>query len=235
LALPPMNISDESFVREVDEELQRDQLLTLWQRYGRWAVAAIVLGLVAWGGWLYWSHLQMQEAALEGEKYVEVLDGLQAGSDLGADAKLAALAKSERPGYRASAAITRAAIQYQSGDRKKAIDGFAAIASDASVAQPWRDLALVRQTAAEFDTLKPDVIIARLKPLAISGNPWFGSAGEMTAIAYLRMGKNDLAGKLFADLGKAQEVPDSIRSRSVQMANALGVAVAKPVTKEVAP
>ena len=37
-------------------------------------------------------------------------------------------------------------------------------------AQPFRDLALIRQTTAEFDTLKPQVVVDRLRPLAVPGN-----------------------------------------------------------------
>jgi hypothetical protein len=44
----------EAFLREVDEELRRDELQSLWQRYGRLGIAIVVLLLAAWGGWLYW-------------------------------------------------------------------------------------------------------------------------------------------------------------------------------------
>ena len=107
------------------------------------------------------------------------------------------------------------------------------VASDTSVPQPWRDLALIRQTAAEFDSIKPELVVTRLRPLAAKGNPWFGSAGEMVAAAYLKMGKAELAGKMFADIGKDENVPETIRSRAVQMAGSLGVDSAPLPTKEV--
>ena len=37
-----------------------------------------------------------------------------------------------------------------------------------------------------------------MQPLAKPGNPWFGSAGEMTAMALIKQGKNAEAGQLFA-------------------------------------
>ena len=66
-------------------------------------------------------------------------------------------------------------------------------------------------------------MIDRLKPLAVPGNPWFGSAGEMVAISYLNMGKSDLAGPLFAQLAKDDNVPPTIRSRALQMAGVEGI------------
>ena len=73
--------------------------------------------------------------------------------------------------------------------------------------------------------MKPDEVVAKLKPLAVAGKPFFGSAGEMTAIAYLQMNKTREAGALFAALAKDEGVPESIRSRAVQLAGVLGVDV----------
>jgi hypothetical protein len=82
---------------------------------------------------------------------------------------------------------------------------------------------LVRQTAIEFDTMTPDAVIARLKPLATPGSAWFGSAGEMVGISHMKQGKKDLAGATFAAIAKDETVPESIRSRIVQLAGVLGV------------
>ena len=71
--------------------------------------------------------------------------------------------------------------------------------------------------------MKPEDVVTRLKPLAAPGNPWFGSAGEMVGIAYLKMGKNDLAGVMFGAVAKDNGVPETIRERVVQLAGILGV------------
>ena len=78
-------------------------------------------------------------------------------------------------------------------------------------------------TALEFDTMKPEQVIARLEPLAKPGNPWFGSAGEMTAMAMLKQGRKAEAGRLFAAIAADKPVPVTIRSRAVQIAGTLGV------------
>ena len=80
----------------------------------------------------------------------------------------------------------------------------------------YRDLALIRQTTIEFDALKPQQVVDRLKPLAVEGAPWFGSAGELVAIAYMKMCKPELAGPMFAAMAKDENVPQSIRSRARQ-------------------
>jgi hypothetical protein len=94
--------------------------------------------------------------------------------------------------------------------------------------QAYRDAALIRETALEFDSLKPDDVIARLEPLAKPGNPWFSSAGEMTAMAMIKQGKKQEAGRLFAAIAKDKSAPEGSRARSVQVASSLGVDAGQP-------
>ena len=104
-----------------------------------------------------------------------------------------------------------------------AIAKYREVANDKGLPQLYRDVGTIRLTALEFDTLKPEEIIARLEPMAKAGNPWFGSAGEMTALALLKLGKKAEAGKLFAQIAADNQVPNSIRTRAVQVAGTLGV------------
>ncbi|CCW15764.1 Mlr7403 protein [Sphingobium indicum BiD32] len=220
VALTPQN--SEAFMREVDEAVRQDQLLTVWQRYGRWILVAVVVGLAAFGGWLYWQHHSKTEAEAVSEQMDAVLATATGGGTPDAR-QLDALTKASQPGYRASALLVQAGTASRKGDAKGAIALYGAMVADTGLDQPYRDLALIRQTALEFETLKPQQIVDRLKPLAIEGAPWFGSAGELVAIAYMKMGKNDLAGPLFAGIAKDANVPQSIRSRARQMAGLLGI------------
>ena len=66
-------------------------------------------------------------------------------------------------------------------------------------------------------------VAAQLQPLAQPANAWFGSAGELLAMAYLEQGKRAEAGRLFAEIARTETVPNPIRSRARQMAGVLGV------------
>lgn len=221
MAITPQN--NEAFLREVDEGLRRDQAANFWRHYGRWVIVALVAALVAFGGYLFWQHRQTQASERAGEQLQIAYDKLGAGDTAAAMAPLAALSTSKIDGYRALAAFTQADILLQKNDLRGAAAKFGTVAGDESIAKPFRDLALIRQTTAEFDTLKPEVVITRLRGLAAAGNPWFGSAGELIAVAYLRQGRRDLAGQMFGRLSKDEQVPQSIRQRAVQMAGVLGV------------
>lgn len=219
-ATPP---TDQAFLREVDEELRREQLMTFWRRWGRWIVVAVIVGLIGLAAGLWWRQHQAEQAGADGEKLAAAYKALAANKPDEAQKMLTALAGSSASGVRALARFTQADILLQKKDSKGAAAKFAEVANEESYAQAFRDLALLRQTATEYDSLKPQTVVDRLQGMAVKDSPWFGSAGEMVAIAYLRMGKRDAAGKLFGEIGQAEGVPASIRQRAVQMAGVLGV------------
>jgi len=215
--------SGETFLREVDENLRRDQLQDMAKKYGAWIGAAVVLLLVAVGGWIYWQDRQENAAAQDSEVLAQIYADIGAGRVANVPQRLDALAVESDGALKASAMLARAAVAVEQNDRAAATAKFNQVAADEDLPQPYRDLGLIRATAMEFDTIRPEQVIARLKPLTKPGNPWFGSAGELTAMALIKQGKKLEAGRLFAAIAADQQVPESIRARSVQIAGTLGV------------
>lgn len=217
--------TDEAFLREVDEELRRDQMVDVWSRYGRWIVGAIIAGLAVFAGilgWRYWSHSRAEGEAVTLQK---AYDAIAANKPDASSAPLAELDGSGGPGYRAVARMIEGNRLLNAGKAKEAAAKFAAVAGDDAVGKPVRDLALIRQTTIEFDTLAPQTVVDRLQPLTAKGSAWLGSAGELVAIAYLKMGKPNEARELFKLVGEGEDVPDTIRQRAVQMVDAVDVGV----------
>lgn len=224
LALTPDSSSD-AFLREVDENLRRDQAQAFAKRYGTMIAGAALLFLAAVGGWLYWQDRQSKAAAADSETLTSALTSLDAGPSAypTVSPTLDKLTNSSSEGIATEARLAQAAIALGSGNRASATAIYRSIADDKGLADPFRDLATVRLAALEFDSVKPEAVIARLEPLAKPGNPWFGSAGELTAMAMLKQGRKADAGRLFAAVAADKQVPESIRSRAVQIAGTLGV------------
>jgi hypothetical protein len=230
LAQPP-DITD-TFVREVDENLRRDQLRDFFKAYGNWLIAGVVLFLAASGGLIWWHQHQVQKAEGQIEQLSGVYTDIGAGKIAQSQQTLDKLSDSGSKAVRASARFARAALAIQQGDLKTAIATYKSLADDSGLPQPYRDAALVRQTALEFDQIQPQEVISRLQPLAKPGEPWFGSAGEMTALALAKQGKRAEAGQLFAMIAKDNTVPSSIRDRATQLAASFGVDVSSALQSQ---
>jgi hypothetical protein len=219
LALTPT--PNEALLREVDDAVRQDDLRQFWIRYGRLLIAAVVLGLAAFAGYLIWKNYQQEQAEANSVRYAEMLAGTTA-SQVDQNA-IAELSNARQPGYRAGALLSKAAVTAAKGDTKGAVAAYGVIIADTSLAQPFRDVALIRQTALQFDTLPPQQVIDRLHPFVAAGSPWLGTAGELSALASMKLGKNDQAGTMFAAIARDPNVPRTIQTRAVQMASLLGV------------
>lgn len=221
MALPPDTA--DSFVREVDEKLREDQAKEFFQKNGKWIGGLLALILLVAGGYFVWEGRQQKQASEDSEAISAALERIGNGNPKAASDDLAKLQDSSIDTTRAAALLSRAAIALQQNDRKTAVELYKKVADDSGLPQAYRDLATIRAVATEFDALKPDEIIARLKPLAEPGQAFYGTAGELTAMALLNKGDKAGAAQLFARLAADRDVPETIRSRSVQVAGSLGV------------
>lgn len=222
MALPP-DTPDESFLREVDENLRRDQAADFAKTYGKWLIAAVILMLAAVGGWLYWQDRQQRETAAQTEELMGIYNDIATGRTRQAQIRLAPLKDSGNEIVSALALLTEAAMALDRNDRNAALTNYRALAEDDGMPESYRNLSLIRATALEYDSIKPEEVIARLEPLTKPGSPWFGTAGEMTAMAYLKQGQKEKAGRLFAAIAADRQVPETLRNRAVQVAATLGV------------
>ena len=220
MAQPP-DIS-ETFVKEVDENLRRDRINDFFKDNAAWLVGGLILFLAAAGGWIWYQQHRVQLAEQHVEQLATIYKDIGTGNTAKVPQQLDDLSQSSSKAVRATALLTRAAFALQQNDPKLAIATYKKVAEDSSIPDAYRNGALIRQTALEFDQLEPQQVIERMKPLAQAGSPWFGTASEMTALALIKQGKKKEAGQLFAKIAKDKTVPQSLRDRSIQIAGSLG-------------
>jgi len=211
----------EAFLREVDEELRRDQLANLWRRYGRWLLIAVGGFLIALAVFLYWAEQRQEKISQQSDRLARAVQLLNEGNAEKALPELQALAGEGSDGIKALARLAEASQFVRADEKEKAISTYEAIAADKSLAEPFRQLASFRAVQLQYDALTPQQAIDKLKPLAQDGTPWFGPAGELLAVAYLDAGQPQLARALFEAISGSDAVPASLRARASQMISML--------------
>ena len=214
--------SDDVFMREVDEAVRQDEVANFAKKFGLPIGIAVALGLAAFGGWLVWSGQQESKLEESSEQLITALDELEANNPDAANEKLAAIAAGDSEGAAGMARLLQAGIALGQNKTEEAVGLYGQVANDPALPQEIRDLAKVRMVAANFDNMEPQAVIDQLGPLATAESPWFGSAGELVAFAYLAQDKPDQAGPLLVAIAKDENVPESLRSRTRQLAGLLG-------------
>lgn len=223
MALSPND--GETFLKEVDDELRREQISNFFTRYGWWIIGGVVAILAAVGGYLWWSGHQAEARENAGESLISAVSQLNGGTRGAAAARpqIDALAGSSIEGYRAAALFARATSQAQTGDNRGAIATLQGIEGDQGLDQIYRDAAMIRRTQLEYDGLQPQEVIRRLGGTANGDSAWASAAGEMVGVAHLKMNRPDLAGPIFVRVARDENAPETMRQRASMMAASLGL------------
>jgi hypothetical protein len=207
------------FIREIDEDLRRENLEKLWRKYGIYALGlavVIVLAIAAYTGWRHYSENYRVERARE---YESALQLVAAGDAKAADA-LAALATDD-DGYAALAKLQAAALKAKAGDVVGAVAAYEQLAADSAVDEELRQLAVILLALHTADTAAPEELTKRLQPLTESGNPWRYSALEITAVLAQRSGDKAKAQEILTGIADDLNAPQGLRQRATEMLAAL--------------
>lgn len=210
-------------MREIDDAVREDQYREFGEKFGKPLIALVILGLAAFGGYLFWDGQREAEMEADSEALVAVLDQAEAGNFDSANSSAATLAGESEGAAKAAALLIQAGIALDQERVSDAVALYAQVASDEGAPPVLRNLALIREMSASFDTRDPAQVIEKLSPLAVPGNPWFGSAGELVAMAHAEQGNSEQAGTLFGEIARNEDVPETLRARARQMAGLMGV------------
>jgi hypothetical protein len=199
--------------QEVDEEVRREQLNKLWQRYGHYVVVLcilIVAGVGAWRGYEWW---QAKKAGEAGTAFEQAATLAQTGKHQEAEAAFAKLANDGTAGYRVLARLSEAA-ELAPNDPKAAVGAYDSIAADTNAGQLIRDLAAVRAGYLLVDSASFAELSARLEPLTAGDRPFRHSAREILALSAWKSG-DMAAARQWTDLIMSDpQSPPQTRSRA---------------------
>ena len=211
--------------QEVDEEVRREQLQKLWERYQNYVIAGIALVLIAVAGWRGYEWWEAKKAAEAGTTFEAAISLANEGKHAEAEAAFGKVAVDGTSGYRALARMRQAAEVAQS-DAKAAIATYEKIAADGSVGADLRDLAGVRAGTLLIDAGSFSDARARLEPLAGERRPYRYTARELLALAAWRAGDVAAAKRWFNLIMTDVSTPPTSRSR-IEMLAALVAAEGK--------
>ncbi len=185
--------------QEVNEEVRREQLKKLWQRYGNYVIAVCLLVVVGVGTWRGYEWWEAKKAAEAGAAFEQAVTLAESGKQQEAEAAFAKLAANGNAGYRILARL-REAGELARTDRKAAVSAYDEIAADRSVGQVIQDLATLRSGFLLVDSASYGEMRARLEPLTGTERTFRHSARELLALSAWKEG----------DMGAARQWTDAI-------------------------
>ena len=199
--------------QEVDEEIRREQLTKLWQRYGNYLVALCVLIVAAVGAWRGYEWWQAKQAAQSGAAFEQAVTLAEAGKRQEAEAAFAKLAADATAGYRVLARLRQAA-ELAPTDSKAAVAAYDDIAGDKNAGRVVQDLAAVRAGYLLVDSVPYSDLRTRLEPLTAADRPFRHSAREILALSAWKSGDMAAARQWTDAIMTDPQSPSGTRSRA---------------------
>ena len=213
-AKSPMANNEDTLIREVEEELRRERMQELWNRYGTYfLIAAIALVAAVWGVRFY-NDRKAAAAAAAGASFNEALQLAEKSKAEEARAAFEKIASGGPAGYAALARLQLAAAAAKAGDRAKAATEYAALADDKGADATLRSLAALNLAMLKVGDGAFTEVENRLNDLAADTSPWRSNAREMIAVGALKAGQTEKARSALERILADAEAPPSVRERS---------------------
>ncbi len=203
----------DNFLREIDEEVRRDQAADLWKKYGNLIIVLLALLVAGVGVWRFWQYRQDQAAQAVSARLETALKASRESRGEEAEKTLAELAREGAGGY-ALVARFRFAAEAARRDPADGAKAFDALSSDVAIEATFRDLARIRSAMLKVDLAPYAEIKASLEPLAGATGIWRHTARELLGVSALKAANMDDAGRWFDQIVVDREAPQALRQRA---------------------
>lgn len=210
-------MSDDSFFREVSEELRHDRFKAVWTKFGAWIVAAIVLTIAVTAGIVGWDRYQTVQANKSGDDYLAAVDLARDGKGAEAVAALEAIAADGYGAYPDLARMSIGGVLHEQGKPEEAVAAFDRVANDSGAPRPIRDMATIRAAYILVDSGTLEDVRGRVERLTGDSEPLRFPAREAIALAAWKAGDRDTARQLFQQLRDDAGTPNGIAGRAQMM------------------
>jgi len=201
----------DSLLREVDEELRREQMEKVWQRYNGLILGAAALIVIGVGGYKYLESRRIADAQTAGAEFAKALQLSEDKKDDDAAKAFNEIAQSGPAGYATLARLHLAGADATAGRKAEALAVYESIANAPGGDSLLKNFAQLQVASLKLGDADYTEQQNRLAPLAADGSAFKITARELLGLAAYKAGKFDEARKYFEPL-----LVDPQASRAIQ-------------------
>lgn len=229
----------DSLLREVEEELRREQMHKLWERYNGLIVGAAALIVLAVGGYKLLESRRIAAEQAAGTEFTTAERLSDEKKKDEAQKAFAKIAESGPAGYAALAKLQIAGDQVKAGKTADAVATYDSLAKQPGADDLLKSFAQLQAAALRMPDADYAEIQNRLTPLAGDDAPYSKSARELLGIAAYKAKKFDEARKYLEPLLIDPNASEAMQNRikvvmagiaSAEVASGTPPATAAPLT-----
>jgi hypothetical protein len=198
---------------EVNEEVRREQLKQLWDKYSLYIIAVAILIVAAVGGWRGYQYLEAKKAAEAGDAFNKAVELSEQNKHSEAETAFSNLVAKAPYGYRLLSRF-RLAAETEKRDPKAAVQMFDELAADRSIGAEQQELARVRAGGILVDTASYAEMKQRLEADTAPNATFHHVARELLALSAVRANDSTAARQWLDMMSADADTPPSVRSRA---------------------
>lgn len=210
----------DALLRQINEEVRREQLAKLWDKYGVLALGTVAAILLAVFGWRFYQNEMENAARRAGAQFAEAGQLLADKKTADAITAFESIAKTGPSGYAQLARLRLAANARTDGRDQDALNQLKAVADDSSASPLFRSFAKLQIASLKVDSGNFTDVKNQLNDLLNDQSPWRYTARELLGLAAYKAGDYSEARKAYESLLIARDAPQSVAQRA-QIAMAL--------------
>lgn len=209
----------DSFIQEVDEDVKNDNLKELWNRYGLFVIAVVVLAVsaaVSFDKLQAWQMLRNQNRT---EAYMTATK-LQDN----AEETIAALQKISQDNqgiFSDFAKLQIANVLLEENKQEEALAALEKLAGEKQVNSEVKNIALVKLATYRVDTASYDELKELLQPVLVEGNSWMPLAQDLLAMSAIKSGDLENARSIYENILKIKDLPEDFRAKIQDMLSSI--------------
>jgi len=207
-------MSDDSFMREVEQELRSDKISEFWKKYKFLVIGSAVAIVLGTAGYRFYDSYSQSVAGQSGDRFLSAIELSNEGKHDEAITSLEALVEDGVGQYPALAKIRLAAEFARKGEPEKAIEAFDTIANDTDFDETLRNVARLRAGLLLVDHGSYDQVSDRLQTMSETGKSFRHSAREGLGLSAWKHGQYEDALVWFQAIADDQGSPNGVRARA---------------------
>lgn len=198
---------------EVNEELRRQQLKSIWDRFGVYIIGFAVLIILSVGGNEIINHLNNRVSQRESIAFDNALNLIEKGNDSAGLDQLIKLTEG-KTGYKGLALFRLSSESLTNGNYLEAVDYLKKASIDKTLTNNFRVFAKIKAGLILVDNGSFSEVDVLLKEVIESGGPFSFHAKEILALALIKNGRDLEAQEIFQEIANDASAPPVLARRA---------------------
>ena len=198
---------------EVNEELRRQQLKSIWDRFGVYIIGFAVLIILSVGGNEIINHLNNRVSQRESNAFDNALNLIEKGNDSAGLDQLIKLTEG-KTGYKGLALFRLSSESLTNGNYQEAVNYLKKASLDKTLTNNLRVFAKIKAGLILVDNGSFSEVDVLLKEVIESGGPFSFHAKEIIALALIKNGRDLEAQEIFQEIANDASAPPVLARRA---------------------